>query len=172
MTPLTSQDFRWHHLRRTFLGVTNDFISPTILEPFFGRLCFSSCGRRGTATDRRRHDSHARITYWAPAWLSPMILDISLVSSLTTPPMLSLRNRRRVPDSALAVSLTISGNLSRLETLFAEGLASPWDVTTTRGYSLLMVSSGFGKPGNSFESSVLILPSGLCMLANAALTDS
>ncbi|KAL8647736.1 MAG: hypothetical protein Q9226_006311 [Calogaya cf. arnoldii] len=44
---------------------------------------------------------------------------------------------RRVPDSAPCVKFALDGNIDGLKDLFKRGLASPKDVSSTRGYSIL-----------------------------------
>ena len=54
-------------------------------------------------------------------------------------PQFSLRSLRRVPDSAQCVHYATQGNIEGLRDLFGRGLASPWDVSSTRGYTLSRV---------------------------------
>lgn len=58
-------------------------------------------------------------------------------------PRVSLRTLRRVPDTALSIKYALTGNIEGLKTLFTRGLASPEDVCSTRGYSLLRVSMSY-----------------------------
>ena len=44
------------------------------------------------------------------------------------------------PDSASFVTLALEGDIEGLKDLFARGLASPRDVSATRGYPILRVS--------------------------------
>ncbi|OAQ70988.2 ankyrin repeat protein [Pochonia chlamydosporia 170] len=52
-------------------------------------------------------------------------------------PSLQLRTLRRVPDTAQCINYALGGNIDGLKFLFSEGLASPRDISATRGYSLL-----------------------------------
>ncbi|KAI0396230.1 ankyrin repeat-containing domain protein [Xylariaceae sp. FL0594] len=52
-------------------------------------------------------------------------------------PAMHLETLRRVPDSAQSVTFAFEGNLEGLKHLFKHGLASPRDISTSRGYSLL-----------------------------------
>ena len=52
-------------------------------------------------------------------------------------PQFELSTLRRVPDSAQCVNFALKGNIDGLKYLFKKGLASPRDVSTTRGYSVL-----------------------------------
>lgn len=51
--------------------------------------------------------------------------------------LIQLDTLRRVPDTAQCVSFALNGNIEGLRYLFSKGLASPRDVSTARGYSLL-----------------------------------
>lgn len=51
--------------------------------------------------------------------------------------LLQLDTLRRVPDTAQCVSFALNGDTEGLKYLFEKGLASPRDVSTTRGYSVL-----------------------------------
>ncbi len=54
-------------------------------------------------------------------------------------PSLQLKTLRRIPDSAEAITFAMNGNIEGVKSLFGRGLASPVDVSDTRGYSLLRV---------------------------------
>lgn len=51
--------------------------------------------------------------------------------------LLQLGTPRRVPDTAQCVSYALHGDIVGLKYLFENGLASPRDVSSTRGYSVL-----------------------------------
>ncbi|KAF5538979.1 hypothetical protein FNAPI_10943 [Fusarium napiforme] len=65
------------------------------------------------------------------------IIQIQAAYHTVTGPSLQLRTYRHVPDSAPSVNYAINGNITALRALFAQGLASPVDISYTRGYSLL-----------------------------------
>lgn len=78
--------------------------------------------------------------YWFPIGvLWSKILQIQISYQANLGPQLSLQTMRRVPDNALCVNYASSGNIEALVKLFQKGLASPRDVSDTRGYSLLRV---------------------------------
>ncbi|RYO89843.1 hypothetical protein DL762_003027 [Monosporascus cannonballus] len=52
-------------------------------------------------------------------------------------PSLQLSTLRRVADTAQCVTFALNGNIEGLKALFSQGLASPRDISSTRGYSLL-----------------------------------
>lgn len=76
--------------------------------------------------------------FWFPAnifWSK--IIQLQVKYQAATGPSLQLRTYRHVADSAPAINYTIKGNIDALKALFAQGLASPTDISDTRGYSLL-----------------------------------
>ena len=54
-------------------------------------------------------------------------------------PQLQLAMRRRVPDTAQSISFALKGNIAGLKYLCSQGLASPRDVSDSRGFSLMRV---------------------------------
>ncbi|KAL9093265.1 MAG: hypothetical protein Q9165_004006 [Trypethelium subeluteriae] len=65
------------------------------------------------------------------------IVRVQMGVSQSFGPQFQLKTLRRVPDSAPCVNFALAGNVAALKDLFARGLASPQDVSSTRGYSLL-----------------------------------
>ncbi|KAH8744947.1 ankyrin repeat-containing protein-like protein [Hyaloscypha finlandica] len=63
---------------------------------------------------------------------------------------------RRVPDSAQCVSYALEGNIEGLKILFKHGLASPRDVSSTRGYSILR----WALYGQQYETCKFLLSAG------------
>ncbi|KAF7868673.1 hypothetical protein EAF04_005203 [Stromatinia cepivora] len=51
-------------------------------------------------------------------------------------PKFNLKSPRRVPDSSQSVHCAMDGNIEKLKNLFRRDLASPWDVSSTCGYTL------------------------------------
>jgi hypothetical protein len=83
----------------------------------------------------------ATVEFWFPlgfCWSQVVQLRIGYRPNLG--PQFSLRTFRQVPDSAQCVNYTMDGNIEGLKDLFKRGLASPLDVSSTRGYTLLRVS--------------------------------
>jgi hypothetical protein len=79
--------------------------------------------------------------YWFPlgfVWSQIVHLQISYLQNAG--PQMQLNFLRRVPDSATCIDFALFGNIDGLKDLFARGLASPRDVSSTRGYSVLRVS--------------------------------
>ena len=81
------------------------------------------------------------VEYWFPLGVFwSQIIRLQVGYHTTMGPQFSLRSLRRVPDSAQCVHYTMNGNIEGLKDLFRRGLASPWDVSSTRGYTLSRVS--------------------------------
>lgn len=81
------------------------------------------------------------VEYWFPlGFVWSKIIRFQLTYQPHVGPHLELSTLRRVPDSAQCVNFALSGNIDGLKELFKRGLASPRDVSTTRGYSVMRVS--------------------------------
>ena len=121
--------------------------APAFIDRVLGRLFVRTAGIPFLST---KCDYHAckssqapRVTveYWFPLhvfWSQIVRLQVGFHASMG--PQFSLRSLRRVPDSAQCVHYAIHGNIEGLKDLFGRGLASPWDVSSTRGYTLSRVS--------------------------------
>lgn len=84
---------------------------------------------------------HISLEYWFPmgfVWSQIVRLQLGFLPNVG--PQASLSTLRRVPDSAQCVNFALAGNIQGLKELFKNGMASPQDVSSTRGYSLLRVS--------------------------------
>jgi hypothetical protein len=82
------------------------------------------------------------LEYWFPLgffWSQIVRLQVGYQASIG--PQMSLSTLRRIPDSAQCVNFALKGDIDGLKDLFIRGLASPRDVSSTRGYSILRVSS-------------------------------
>jgi hypothetical protein len=85
------------------------------------------------------------VEYWFPLgifWSQIVQLQIAYHSQIG--PSFQLSTLRQVPDSAQSVAFALNGNIDGLKGLLAQNLASPRDVSSTRGYSLLRVSTQTG----------------------------
>lgn len=109
---------------------------------------------------RRKSVSQARITYYFPSWfLSRKIQFVANWKPLEGPELL-LRLPRVVGSSALIFWYAGSGDLAGMKGLFAQRLASPYDVSAATGSSALQVcpnlasSHQFGYPLTSFPQLV------------------
>ena len=101
--------------------------------PLFSPKCSSQECRKGQVP-------RVSLEYWFPlGFLWSQILSVQAGFSQNLGPHFQLKTLRRVPDSAPCVNFALEGNIDALKDLFVRGLASPQDVSSTRGYSLLRV---------------------------------
>jgi len=124
--------------------------TPRFLNQMLGQLFVGYTGipifspRCDTATCDKAQSPRVSFEYWFPlgvCWSQIVRLQLTYQSNIG--PQLSLSTLRRVPDSAQCVSFALEGNIDGLKNLFKQGLASPRDISTTRGYSILRVSLHF-----------------------------
>jgi hypothetical protein len=82
------------------------------------------------------------LEYWFPLgffWSQIVRLQVGYQASIG--PKTSLSTLRRIPDTAQCVNFALKGDIEGLKDLFIHRLASPRDVSSTRGYSILRVRS-------------------------------
>ncbi|KAG8419419.1 hypothetical protein J3458_004287 [Metarhizium acridum] len=117
--------------------------SPAFLSNLLGRLFVGYTGlpvlspKCDNAVCQASRSSKVSVEYWFPANFWSNIIQMELSYHQTTGPSLQLRTLRGVPDNAQCVNFALNGNMDGLKFLFRQGLASPRDVSTTRGYSIL-----------------------------------
>ena len=121
--------------------------TPAMIDRVLGQLFIgyaglpllnSKCDAEGC---RKYRSPWISLEYWFPLgyfWSRILCLQVAYQANLG--PQVALSTLRRVPDSALSIKYAFTGNIEGLKTLFTRGLASPVDVCSTRGYSLLNVS--------------------------------
>ncbi|KAE8149462.1 ankyrin repeat-containing domain protein [Aspergillus avenaceus] len=99
--------------------------------PFFSPKCdFQAC--------KKSRASQVTLEYWFPlGFLSSSIVRLQVGYQPNIGTLLQLDTLRRVPDTAQCVSFALHGEIEGLKYLFENGLASPRDVSTGRGYSVL-----------------------------------
>ncbi|KAL8731970.1 MAG: hypothetical protein Q9166_003102 [cf. Caloplaca sp. 2 TL-2023] len=113
---------------------------------------------------------HFNVEYWFPLglfWSQIVRLQVGYQSHLG--PQASLSMLRRIPDSAPCVNFALNGNIDGLKDLFKRGLASPKDVSSTRGYSILRVSLD---QVHYIRDQMLNHASGHCMVSSTTLANS
>ncbi|KAL8951442.1 MAG: hypothetical protein Q9222_002582 [Ikaeria aurantiellina] len=100
--------------------------------PMLNRTC-------DTASCEKAQSPSISFEYWFPVgFLWSQILWLQLSYQPQLGPQVSLLSPlRSVPDSAQCVTFALNGNVEGLKDLFLRGLASPRDVSSTRGYSIL-----------------------------------
>lgn len=122
--------------------------SPAIMDRVLGQLFIAYAGvpllndKCDASECEKSQIPYINLEYWFPLgvfWAQIVRLQVGYQSHLG--PQISLSMLRRVPDSAECVNFALTGNINGLKDLFKQGLASPRDVSSTRGYSVLRVSS-------------------------------
>ena len=68
------------------------------------------------------------ITYYFPVWFVARILSVSLSFTLLSGPEMSLRMPRVVQRDSAIWDFAETGNTEGMQMMFAEGMASPYDV--------------------------------------------
>jgi ankyrin repeat protein len=118
--------------------------SPNILSRVLGQLFVDFAGlpflnqKCNLETCIKSRSSKFSVEYWFPmGFLSSAIVRLHIGYQPNIGSLLQLDTIRRVPDTAQCVSFALNGDIDGLKYLFSNGLASPRDVSTTRGYSIL-----------------------------------
>jgi hypothetical protein len=120
--------------------------TPGFMDRMLGQLFVGYAGMPllsqpcDTDTCDKSQVPHVSFEYWFPlGFCWAQIIRLQLAYQPNIGPQISLSTLRRVPDSAQCVSYALEGNIEGLKILFKHGLASPRDVSSTRGYSILRV---------------------------------
>ncbi|KAK3935168.1 ankyrin repeat-containing domain protein [Diplogelasinospora grovesii] len=117
--------------------------TPAILNNILGRLFVGYSGlpvlspKCDDEECRGARTKQVSMEYWFPISIWPTIVRIQLALSINGGPSLHLETLRRVPDASQCVGFAQNGNIRGLQHLFRHGLASPRDVSSGRGYTLL-----------------------------------
>lgn len=118
--------------------------TPSIVNRVLGRLFVGYAGvpslgsKCDSAACTGSRASQFTLEYWFPfTFLSSAIVRLQVGYQPNLGTLLQLDTLRRVPDSAQCVSFALNGDIAGLKHLFHKGLASPRDVSASRGYTLL-----------------------------------
>ncbi|KAF7624552.1 hypothetical protein F9C07_2281110 [Aspergillus flavus] len=118
--------------------------SPALLNRVLGRLFVGYSGlpflspKCSFQACEKSRASQVSLEYWFPlGLLSSSIVRLQVGYQPNIGTLLQLDTLRRVPDTAQCVSYALNGDIEGLKYLFENGLASPRDVSATRGYSVL-----------------------------------
>lgn len=121
--------------------------TPSFMDRMLGQLFVGYSGlpllsaRCDSAACVRGQVPSVNLEYWFPlGFCWSQIVRLHLAYEANVGPSLQLSTLRRVSDASPCVSFALNGNIDGLRSLFAHGMASPRDVSSTRGYSLLRVS--------------------------------
>ncbi|KAK5128007.1 hypothetical protein LTR85_005124 [Meristemomyces frigidus] len=118
--------------------------TPTAVDRWLGQLSLEFAGipminvRCSSRSCERSQSPQVSLEYWFPlGFLWSQIVRLRMGYERSIGPQLHLSLLRRVPDSAACVDFAMKGNIEGLQDLFRRGLASPRDVSSTRGYTML-----------------------------------
>lgn len=117
--------------------------SPAFMNNLLGRLFVSYSGLPAMTPScditecRGSKSSQLSLEYWFPTSLWSKMVRMQLSYHSVEGPSIQLDMLRIIPDNAQCINFAINGNIKGLKHLFHEGSASPRDISTTRGYSLL-----------------------------------
>ncbi|KAG8159243.1 hypothetical protein KVR01_010904 [Diaporthe batatas] len=119
-------------------------VSPSFMKQALGQLFVGYAGlpvlgnKCDALTCERSQIPSINVEYWFPlGFCWSQIIRLQFAYQTNIGPSFQISTLRRVPDSAQSVSFSLSGNIDGLKRLLSQGLASPRDVSSTRGYSLL-----------------------------------
>lgn len=125
------------------------FITPGLVDRVLEQLFVGYAGlpllspRCNTDTCDQGQNPQVSVEYWFPlGFCWSQIIRLQLAYEPYVGPSMQLSTLRRVPDYARCVIFALEGNIEGLKGLFKHGSASPRDVSSSRGYSLLRVSFG------------------------------
>jgi hypothetical protein len=100
--------------------------------PIFTRPCDDSlCAQRSFPS--------AHLTYFFPEWFFRRMVTLAMAFDPVHGPQVALRMPRILPDTAKVFHLATSGDIDAIKSMFTNGQASPVDVSSTFGYSVLHV---------------------------------
>lgn len=118
--------------------------TPRLVDRVFGQLFVGYAGlplvnaKCNTSSCEKNQAAHVSVEYWFPlGFVWSKIVRLQMTYQPHMGPQFELNTLRRVPDSAQCVNFALNGNIDGLKDLFKRGQASPRDVSTTRGYSVL-----------------------------------
>ncbi|EGD90805.1 hypothetical protein H112_01386 [Trichophyton rubrum D6] len=121
-------------LRRASLGLFERVLGQLFIGcsgiPYLSPSCDAD-----TCTKYRA--SKISMEYWFPMGHNSTILRMQAGYQANTGLLFQLQTLRSVPDDAQCVKFALAGDIEGLKYLFANGLASPRDISPARGYTLL-----------------------------------
>ena len=121
---------------------------PRLLRAALGTLFIGYSGRPMFGNNKcdddfcqRRNGCSVHVTYYFPAWFMANVISINYARSLPDGPAFALKVSRIRPKSSDVFLAATLGDIGWLQSLFQQGLASPFDVAAEDGQSVLQVES-------------------------------
>ena len=150
--------------------------TPTIMNRLFGQLFVGYSGMPllspncDSAACWKAQVPTVSLEYWFPYGVFwSQIISLKVAYQPNTGPQMALSTLRQVSDSATCINFAVSGNIEGLKELFRRGVASPRDVSSTRGYSLMRVSQSLDTSFSAYVNESKSALSGLCMPSSIRL---
>ena len=119
-------------------------LTPGLIDRVFGQLFVGYAGlplvnaECDSASRGKNQPAHVSVEYWFRlGFVWSKILRLQVTHQPRIGPQFGLSTLRRVSTSAQCVNFALNGNIDGLKDLFKRGLASPRDVSTTRGYPVV-----------------------------------
>ena len=157
--------------------VQRRFALPSIVDRVIGQMFVGYAGMPllnqncDTESCESSQSPSVSLEYWFPlGFVWSQIVRLQLTFQPNLGPDYELSSLRRVPDTAQCVNFALNGNIEGLRDLFNRGMASPRDVSSTRGYSILRVSLSFGV--HAQKRILTECPSGQCTGDNIRPADT
>ena len=121
------------------------FRTPQMLQQITGRLLLGYPGRptlrQGCISSCLRSDSKSvQMQYFFPKWFIASVISLSMVSTMLNAPTFIIKIRKVVPELSQLFSLSRSGDVNGVRSLFDNRLASPDDVHIRGGWTPLHVN--------------------------------
>jgi hypothetical protein len=120
--------------------------TPRLLRYFFGALfmCYSGLPViRARCTEKkctRQNSTYIQVNYQFPTWMLTQVRSMMITYHRLDGPKLTLSTRRVITYEGRVLEYARRGNIEGMQTLFMQGLASPQDVSSVGGSSVLHVS--------------------------------
>ena len=119
--------------------------SPHLLNQLFGRLFFGYTGLPyinppcDSKSCNRKSCSMISIVYLFPLWLLARAFTVIARLSISNGPEITIRFPRIIPNSSKIFNLAGQGKINEIYSLFQQGLASPFDIDGSNGFTALLV---------------------------------
>ncbi|KAL8871775.1 MAG: hypothetical protein Q9174_002462 [Haloplaca sp. 1 TL-2023] len=118
--------------------------TPSLMDRVLGQVFLGYTGLPGLTRKcdvdscQKSQTPNMSLEYWFPlGFLWSQIVRLRLTYESNLGPSFEISTLRRVSDSAPCVAFALNGDIDGLKDLFRRGVASPRDVSSTRGYSVL-----------------------------------
>ncbi|KAI9696670.1 MAG: hypothetical protein M1820_008044 [Bogoriella megaspora] len=118
--------------------------TPQIMNRVLGQMFIGYAGmpllspKCDSPSCEKAQSPNVSLEYWFPiGFFWSQIVRLQLAYQPKFGPQAALSTLRQIPDSSPSVDFALGGNINGLKDLFKNGMASPRDISSTRGYSLL-----------------------------------